>query len=236
MRRLKIFILLLLVPLSVFSQQEKVLNYQEIDLKPFHFGYTIGFNTMDFAIYQSERAIANDTLPELNKLAPGIDIGIVSNLRLSEYWDFRFLPGISLGERNLRFYESTDSTWESHTNMSLGSTFINLPFIIRYQAERDYNYRPYLITGVNFRWDMARNKDFNEDEGIFVKLQPFDIYIEGGFGVDFYLQYFKLSIELKYSAGTYNVLSPDKHDRNPGYVESIDKLESRMFSLSFHFE
>lgn len=225
-----------MIPLSIFSQQEKVLNYQEIDLKPFHFGYTIGFNTMSFAIYPSESAPKNDTLPELNELAPGIDIAIVSNLRLSNRWDFRFLPGISLGERNLKFYERTDSSWESHTSMSLGSTFINLPFIIRYQAERVYNYRPYLISGVNFRWDMARNKDFNADEDIFVKLRPFDIYLEGGFGVDFYLPYFKLSVELRYSAGIHNVLSPDKHDRYPAYVESIDKLQSRVFSLSFYFE
>jgi hypothetical protein len=235
LRKLALIILFFL-PLCVFSQQEKVLNYQEIDMKPFHFGYTLGLNTMDFGIYPSEVAVANDTFPEINRLSPGVDIGIVTNFRLTEYLDFRFLPGISLGQRNLLFYESNDTSWNPHSEMKLGSTFINLPFSMRYEAQRVYNYRPYLIGGVNFRWDMARNKDFNADEGIFVKLQPFDIYFEGGFGVDFYLPYFKLSIELKYSVGTINVLSPDAHDRYPGYANSIDKLKSRMFSLSFHFE
>jgi hypothetical protein len=219
-----------------FAQQEKVLNYQKIDLKPFHFGYTLGINTMDFSIQPSQVSLHNDTFPEINKLSPGVDIGIVTNFRLSQYVDFRFLPGISLGQRNLLYYESTDSTVQPHSEMKLGSTFINLPFNIRYEAKRIHNYRPYLIGGVNFRWDMARNKDFNVDEGIFIKLQPFDVYWEAGMGIDFYLPFFKLSVELKYSVGNLNVLSPDKHDRYPGYVNSIDALKSRMFSVSFHFE
>ena len=235
MKRIGILILILL-PLATFAQQEKVLNYQKIDLKPFHFGYTLGINTMDFSIYPSQAALKNDTFPEINKLSPGVDIGIVTNFRVSEYLDFRFLPGISLGQRNLDFYESSDSTWNSHSQMNIGSTFINLPFNIRYEAQRIYNYRPYVIGGVNFRWDMARNKDFNSDEGIFIQLEPFDIYYEAGFGVDFYLPYFKLSVELKYSVGNFNVLSPNKHDSYPEYVDSIDKLKSRLFSVSFHFE
>ena len=210
-----------------------MLNYKVIDMKPFHFGYTIGFNTMDFGIYPSEKALQNDTFPELNKLAPGIDVGIVTNFRLSEYWDFRFLPGISLGQRNLLYYNSDD---EAFVEMILGSTYINLPFLIRYEAKRQNNFRPFLIGGVNFRWDMAKNKDFNADKGIYVKLKPFDVYAEAGFGVDFYLPYFKLTTEIKYSVGNLNILSPDKDDTYPGYVESIDKLKSRMFTISFHFE
>ncbi len=230
-------ILLAFFPFVSFSQQEKVLHYQQIDMKPFHFGYTLGVNTMDFGIYANENAaVKRDTFPEINRLSPGVDISIVTNFRLSKYFDFRFLPGISLGQRNLLFYETEEGSWNPHSEMKLSSTFINLPFILRYEAQRQHNYRPYLISGVNFRWDMARNKDFNADEGIFVKLQPFDIYMEGGFGIDFYLPYFKLSVELKYSVGTFNVLDPDKHDGYPGYVESIDKLKSRMFSINFHFE
>jgi hypothetical protein len=215
------------------KQSDKILNYQKVDHEFFHFGYTIGINTMDFGIFPAQNSMSTDTFPELNKLAPGIDIGIVTNFRISEYWDFRFLPGISLGQRNLLFYNQNE---KPISEMILGSTFINLPFIIRYEAKRQNNFRPYLISGVNFRWDMARNKDFNSAEGIFVKLEPFDVYLEAGVGIDFYLPYFKLSTELKFSVGNFNVLSPDKHDNYPGYVESIDKLKSRMVSLSFHFE
>jgi hypothetical protein len=195
---------------------------------------------MDFGIWVSPDALKGpppDTFPELNRLFPGVEIGIVTNFRLSEYLDFRFLPGISLGQRNLLYYDGVGRDNDSPiTEMKIGSTFINLPFNVRYEAKRENNYRPYLIGGANIRWDMARNKDFNGEKGIYIKLQPFDIYWEGGFGIDFYLPYFKLSTEIKYSVGMLNVLSPDKHDLYPGYVSSIDELKSRIFTFSFHFE
>ena len=234
----RIFILILLIsPILGLAQQETVKHYQKIDQKPFHFGYTLGINTMDFGIYPSETAVSEDLYPDVTNLSPGVDISIVTNFRLGRYLDFRFLPGISLGQRNLTYYENVNTDEAKAVNeMILGSTFINLPFNIRYEAQREKNYRPYLIGGVNFRWDMARNKDFNSTENIFVKLKPFDVYVEGGFGVDFYLPYFKLSTEIKFSVGMLNVLNPDKHEANPGYVSSIEKLKSRMVSLSFHFE
>lgn len=219
-----------------------MLHYQKIDQKAFHFGYTLGINTMDFAVYPSDYSLKHDIYPEVNKLSPGVDIGIVTNFRLSKYLDFRVLPGISLGQRNLLYYENVNDDIEGNEEvigndaMKLGSTFINVPFLLRYEAKREKNYRPYLILGTNLRWDMARNKDFNVDEGIYVKLDPFDIYLEGGFGIDFYLPYFKLSPEIKFSVGVLNILSPDAHDEKPEYVKSIDKLKSRMVSLSFHFE
>ena len=252
-----LFFFLATIPL-LHGQNEPVLNYQKIDHKPFHFGYTLGINTMDFGIYPSEQALAQngalrDTFPEINTLSPGIDIGIVTNFRISEYLDLRLLPGISLGQRNLNFYtqsapeepsnETPDNPGDDDASaltgespMHIGSTFINVPIILRYEAQRYYNFRPYIIGGVNFRWDMARNKDFNSEENIYVKLKPFDTYLEGGMGADFYLPYFKLSVELKLSVGTLNVLDPDRHDRFSGYVSSLDKLKSRMVSLSFHFE
>lgn len=235
-------VILLISPLLNLAQQETIHHYQKIDHKAFHFGYTLGINTMDFGIYPSKTAVSKshrDTFPELNTLSPGVDISIVTNFRLGEYLDFRILPGISLGQRNLTYYKNVSSEPDSAKafhEMNLGSTFINLPFNLRYEAQRERNFRPYLIGGVNFRWDMARNKDFNSDEGIYIKLEPFDVYVEGGFGIDFYLPYFKLSTEIKFSVGMMNVLSPDKHETYPGYVTSIDKLKSRMVSLSFHFE
>jgi len=238
--RKMLLVVLLSCPLLGVAQQETVRHYQKIDHKPFHFGYTLGINTMDFGIYPSQYALrssASDTFPELNRLFPGVDIGIVTNFRLSEYFDLRLLPGISLGQRNLLFYEHADTdSAKAFSEMRLGSTFINVPIILRYEAQREKNYRPYLILGTNFRWDMARNKDFNSSEGIYVKLKPFDVYVEGGFGIDFYLPYFKLSTEIKLSVGMLNILSPDKADEHPGYVRSIDKLKSRVVSLSFHFE
>ena len=234
----KILLLLVFIYISklTIAQKEINLNYQEVDHKIIHFGFTIGFNTMDFGINSSLAPYGADStvlIPELNNLSPGFHVSVVSSLRLTDNFDFRFLPGISLGQRNILFYNQNKIV---EKEMNIESTFIDLPFLIKYKADRIKNYRPYLIGGVNIRNDMARNKEFNDDEGIYIKLKPFDIYYEVGFGLDFYLAYFKLSTEVKYSVGTRNVVSSDASQDYPQYANAIDELNSRMFMFSLHFE
>ncbi len=212
------------------------LNYQKVDYKKIHFGFTVGFNTMDFSLKPSMNTFGADSavlIPEINDLVPGFHVGIISNLRLTDNLDFRFLPGISLGQRKILFYDSENNVV---SEMKIESTFIDLPFILKYKATRINNTRPYVIGGIDIKNDMARNKEFNEDEEIYIKLKPFDIYYELGAGVDFYLAYFKFSIEVKYSVGTFNVVSSDPYEDYPQYANSIEKLKSRMFMVSLHFE
>jgi len=214
-----------------------MLNYQNVDQKRIHFGFTIGFNTMDFKLTPSMYSAIGDNsdilIPEINKLASGFHVGIVSNLRLTDNLDLRFLPGIALGQRNILFYDNDQNV---DLEMEIESNFIDLPLTLKYKATRINNTRPYLIGGINVRNDMARNKEFNDDDDIYIKLKSFDIYYEIGVGVDFYLTYFKFSTEIKYSVGMLNVVSSDPHDSYPQYANSIDKLNSRMFMVSLHFE
>ncbi len=214
-----------------------MLNYQNVDQKKIHFGFTIGFNTMDFKLTPTMYSAIGDNsdilIPEINDLVPGFHVGIVSNLRLTDNLDFRFLPGIALGHRNILFYDNDQNV---DLEMKIESTFIDLPLTLKYKATRINNTRPYVIGGINVRNDMSRNKEFNDDKKIYIKLKSFDIYYEIGVGVDFYLAYFKFSTEIKYSVGMLNVVSSDPHDAYPQYANSIDKLNSRMFMVSLHFE
>ena len=238
MKKLIIILFLSVISLSLFAQKKKdnVLNYQGVDQKKLHFGFTLGLNYMDFKLTPSMSSdpLSSEILyPELNDLVLGFHVGIVSNLRLTEYLDLRFLPGISLSTRRILFY---DSNKDVVSEMEIESTFIDLPLSIKYKATRINNTRPYIIGGINVRNDMARNKEFNEDDEIYIKLKSFDIYYEFGVGIDFYSTYFKFSTEIKYSVGVLNVISPDVADDYPQYANSIDKLNSRMFMVSLHFE
>ena len=225
--------------MKVYAQADDIfLNYQKVDNKKIHFGFTIGINTMDFKITPSMQPTINGTdttllIPELNNLSPGFHVSVISSLRLTDNLDLRFLPGISLGQRTIIFY---DQNGRVDKKMKIESTFVDLPLLLKYKATRINNTRPYLVAGINVRNDMARNKEFNDDKEIYVKLKPFDVYYELGFGIDFYLQYFKFSTEIKYSVGTFNNASADKAEDFPQYANSIDALNSRMFLVSFHFE
>ena len=77
----------------------------------------------------------------------------------------------------------------------------------------------------------------SRDYGEKVRIKkPFDVYLEIGFGVDFYLQYFKFSPELKLSVGMRNMLVDDPAEGFPQYVNSINRLSSYVVMLCFHFE
>ena len=127
MKRILIYILLLLPVSGSYAQKSKVKNDPAYDKKPLHFGFTLGLNTMDFAVKQSRSSYNVDSLfSEVSQLRPGFNINIVSNLRLTEYFDLRFLPGVSFGQRNLLFYKQRSLEDENH---KLESSFIEFPLV-----------------------------------------------------------------------------------------------------------
>jgi hypothetical protein len=83
------------------------------------------------------------------------------------------------------------------------------------------------------RYDLA--KTFSEDDKVYIDLKNLDLYYEAGTGIDLYLPYFKMSIELKISYGFFNALKM-RSTTQPQYENAIDKLNSKIWLLSFHFE
>ncbi len=217
----------------------------EYDHRAVHFGFTLGLNTMDFRIESSEYSVNEKFFGEVSTLTPGFNINIVSNFRLGRHFDFRMLPGVAFGQRRIDYYlvEGPDlpggSGWDERleprlvSSQDLESSFLEFPLILKYKSVRINNYRPYLIGGVNFRYDLAKN--FNEEDEIYLSLNPFDIYMETGFGIDFYLPYFKFSTELKFAMGFLHILN-DRPSSRPRYQDSIERLHSNLVILSFHFE
>jgi hypothetical protein len=60
----------------------------------------------------------------------------------------------------------------------------------------------------------------------------YDISVNVGVGIEFYTQYFKFGVEAKMGYGFFNLI---KHEDNL-YTNSIDRLNSKIFLLSFTFE
>jgi len=65
-----------------------------------------------------------------------------------------------------------------------------------------------------------------------VKLKRDDFFYSAGAGTDFYLQYFKLGLEVKLLIGTKNLLKVE----NSVFTNSLDKVRSRMVVFSVTFE
>jgi len=228
------FIVLLLTNLNLSAQKQKPKNESWYDDKPIHFGFSLGFNAMDFNITPSQQYYQKDSLfPKVSILNPGINIQIVTDVLLSKHFDLRFLPGVSFGQRVIRFYKNKKLVNEQQR---LESSFLEFPLLLKYKGERLNNVRPYVIGGLNYRYDLAGKKEFDDAKPIYLRLKRPDLYYELGAGMDFYLIYFKLSIELKMSTGLGNVLAREAAPGHPEYYNAIEKLKSQIWVLSFHFE
>ncbi len=225
-------IILLMLALNASGQVQKVQNKPGYDYKWIHFGFMVGLNTMDFGFERPGSGFDSLFFADVSSPNPGFQVSIVSDLRMGDRLSLRFLPGITFGSREFSFYDEDGLA----SQQTVESNFLDFPLLVKYKSWRVNNYRPYLIGGVNFRYDMAARKDYEED-GPWVRLHKPDFYVEFGFGIDFFLQYFKFSPELKVSAGFRDVLI---HDPAGGlasrYVNSIERLNSYLVMLCFYFE
>ena len=201
------------------------------DFKTLHFGFTVGVHTQDLGIVRVE---SSDLFADVSDPGFGFQVTIVSDLRLTDNLNLRFLPGIALGEKPLSFYDV--QTHELVESGIIESNFLEFPLLLKYRSKRLNNTRPYLIGGLNYRYDLAARKESDESDQIYVRLKPSDLYLEAGFGIDFYLQYFKFSPEIKVGMGLANLLVTDVAEGQARFVNSIDQLRSFVVMINFHFE
>lgn len=242
----RFFALLLLFFLAVgslFGQYKRptLLNDPDYDVgKPLSFGFSIGVNVMDFdAKNRTAQFNADGTkyFAEVTHITAGLNVNAIGDLRVTPEVHLRFLPGYSFGQRDVDFFRvDPDSSVSLATTMKMESNFIDLPVGIKFLSERNSNVRPYLYMGTDVRIDLAAYKRLKVEKGVLLRLKKFDYYYEIGFGIDFFLQYFKFSAEIKWSAGLLNMLSNDYVDEGKIYHDALESLRSKLLIVSFHFE
>lgn len=231
----KIFLFIIFLCFSLFSygqRHKKPQNLPRYDFKKIHFGFTLGINSLNFSLAKNDDFLNNDSL--LTLLASdqkGFNLGIVSNLRLGKYTDLRFIPTLVFGERILNYRFNNQSNL-SLTDKRIESTLIDFPVSLKYKSARYNNFRTYVMCGVKYSLDIASQSEIDDEGQELVKLNNHDLMIEGGFGIDFYLQYFKFSPQIKISHGIINILSKDK----TLYTQTIDNLKTNSWMISFTFE
>jgi hypothetical protein len=234
-----------------YAQKKRIENMPTYDFSKYHFGFILAVNQMHFVIkpidnlYQtyfdstaSAEINADSALIYSIESEPsaGFTVGIVSNLRINNSLDLRFIPSLAFGERNLdyrfmKFREGTKTLVEVRKNIP--STFVEFPLHIKYKSKRLNNFRAYVLGGFNYRLDLSSQAKKRKDSGqVQVKLNRSDIYYDLGVGFDFYFEWFKFGTELKMSYGLLDVL---KREGNI-YTDGIERLSSKVFQLTFTFE
>ncbi|WP_164977371.1 type IX secretion/gliding motility protein PorT/SprT [Ancylomarina salipaludis] len=239
MKKSLVILLLLLSSGYIYSQgvyrPGGILNNQRIDQKRLHFGFTLGLNAMDYAIRNSAK---DNIRAEQVTFSPGFSVGIISDLKLHEDFSLRFQPGLEFGQRTILYSDDDDLKTPANENI-LESVVINLPLLLKYRAKRLDNYRPYWVGGFSYKMDVQAPGHLDPENNVMVSLKPNFFCLELGAGIDFYLPYFKFATELKLSLGLQDILNHKLDPENPDadfYTYSINRMSSKVVTLSFHFE
>lgn len=230
-------------------KEESGVNLPKFYKNRLHFGFALAYNKTDFRVHTVKNSALPDSVIDgvrygmktiYTKSDPGFAIGIIADFRIHEYLRLRFTPNISFASRNLEYTlenGARDST--KVYKKSVESTFLIFPLELKLQSKRLDNFGAYVIIGGGYTLDLASKKKggggssggANQLDDA-VKLNRDDYFYSGGLGVDFYLQYFKLGLELKLLNGTKNLLQK----QNNIFSNSIDKINSKMVIFSITFE
>lgn len=241
--------------MTLYGQRFGPQNMVNYDQERFHFGFVLGGNLT----YATVRPIADlntrifdstyipDILPEPDSArvlsiesrpTPGFVISIVSDMRINNNMNLRFIPSLSFGDRDLLYtlevYREADTLLLDITK-KVPSTYITFPLELKFKSDRYHNLRGYVLAGAQYTLDLAsqakKREQKNRNEKI-VKFNGSDFYVNVGVGFDFYNEWFKLGVELKMMYGLTDVITRE----NNIYTESVEKISSKIFQLSFTFE
>ena len=233
----KHFYILLVVFVSLQSQAQSkglfssdpIINLENWDKQRVYWGYFLGFNMYDFKIDYKNT-------PDVDILVDGVtgfNVGLIGDLRLHEYINLRFEPGLYYTQRNLNYSGFTD---ENDALREVKSTYIHFPLLLKFSSERTGNIRPFLVGGVSATLNLSSNsktKDDNLQERFRVK--PWTKNYEVGFGIDLYLEYFKFSPSIRDVFGFNDELIRD-NDPNSPWTGNIDALKTRAIFINFTFQ
>ena len=239
----KIFILLLLSSITkgypqftknIFSK-DPIINLENFQKQKLHFGFYLGFNSYDFKIDYKTKS--PDIL--VNKTT-GFNVGLVTDLRLHEYVNLRFEPGLYYTKRDLNYDESYFSTTNvpftsSNRLREVNSTYINFPILLKFSSLRTGNIRPFLLGGASATLNLSSNsksKDDNLEQRFRVK--SWTTNYELGFGIDLFSEYFIFSPSVRGVFGLNDELIRDK-DPNSPWTGNIESMKTRAVFINFTF-
>lgn len=211
------------------ARAQSLAHYRDQDR--FHFGFVMGLNVASARAELGtlpRLGVQGDTLIGLRQQSqPGVNIGLIANLKMTRNLDLRFVPAISLQQRNFNF-DFSDGSTEAR---KIEASYLDLPLLIKYKSDVYKNYRVYVMTGPQYSINLSSNERVQNDPTL-LRITQTDLSWRVGFGLNLYGDRVKLSPEISYTFGLRNVYVPGAEDV-PGAIRSI--YHSALI-IAFNFE
>lgn len=229
---MKKFLFIFLFSSIVFAQEgmfdkNPIINKENWNKQRVHWGYFLGFNNLDFKFdylnVSKDIEVKNST---------GFNVGLIGNLRLMEYFDLRFEPGLYITQRNLTYPNITDPVDRLR---EVKSTYIFFPLLLKYSALRTGNVRPYIVGGLSTAINLSSNvKSPDDNYNDRFRMTKWTNFYEAGFGIDLYFEYFIFSPSIRGVFSINDELIRDNRPDSP-WTGNIQEMKTRGFFINFAF-
>lgn len=198
------------------------------DSRKWHFGISITPNFAKAKLVTAANFYERDSVQQINIQGfAGLNFGGIADYRLGRFFTLRYLPQIEFSQRNFSFmFKDREQTAKTE------SVSLNHCFLIKHHSVRHRNHRFYIIGGIRYSHDFQSNEQAIRSPNLpMVAFKANTFYYEYGVGYDHFGLWSLISTEFKMSNSIGNILSPDPYI----YASSIDRIQARLFQISFHF-
>lgn len=219
---------------QLFSR-EKVRNQENFDKSLLSWGYFLGFNSYDFNFdYEQDR---KDILVDKTT---GFSVGLIGNMRINEYLDLRLEPGLYITKRLLNYdpsyFAGIADINSSDLEREVRSTYIHIPLLLKVSTKRLNNFKPFLVGGISTALNLSSNEENPDDNSVGQFRTKKNVYFyEIGFGIDFYLYWFKFSPSIRGVFALNDELVRDV-DPNSPWTSNITSMKTRGVFINFTFQ
>ncbi len=233
---IKAFAAIILFPATLFAQ-ERYLNLESHDYKPFHFGINIGVNRAHYNFSHHPLFLQMDSVMVVESINnTGINLSWLVSKRLGYHFDLRTYPlSLVFTEKSFQYrlkYPNRPAGEDTVSTRKVQGITLALPIQLKFNSDRINNFRVYMMAGIKAEYDLAANKNAKNAEKL-MKLNNFDYGVETGIGFHLYFPVFVLTPELKIGWGLSNVHA---RDANLKFSNVIDKMNSRTVTFSLTVE
>jgi len=213
--------------------RERITNLENFDKRTLTWGYFLGFNTYDFRFKYNEDFGDNPLTDIQVDKQIGFNVGLIGDLRINDYLNLRLEPGLFYNQRDLifpGFEEKRDYLREAK------AAYIHIPLLLKVSTKRINNFKPFIMGGIATAINLSNNAKNPDDnaQGEFRMIKN-PMFYELGFGIDFYLHYFKFTPSIRGVFALSNELVPDNNPNSP-WTSNIDSMESRAIFINFTFQ
>jgi len=225
----------LLFTTETVAQRNNGINLAKFDRRNYHFGFILGYNSSNFALERTPDFEFTDSLLAINlSPQPGFNLNLLASYDPVPNFHIRFFPWLSFQDRNIEYtFLNSDFSRTTETRR-IESVYLDFPINFKFRTNRSRNFAAYMLTGGKYSLDMQSQKNVNQELSAnqIIKIVDYDYSVDIGGGFDFFLEYFKLSLEFKSCIGIPNLLIKD----DTIFSRNVNSLRSRAFVFSITFE